>query len=110
MPVWSVVKSQIRYVDASLVFQFVDAAEDVNIMLGFTTLFLGSTLSFATSLITAQTPTQTTLLGTSTAFSLLLTLIFLILTARAKNRAKETKKKLFVDESSSSNITGANAK
>lgn len=93
-PKWSVLRSHVQYVDANLAYRFADASEDVNIVLGFATLFLGAGLSFVASLIAAQTPSQRVLYGTFTGFCILLTLIFGVLTRRVYNRAKEVKKQI----------------
>jgi len=94
-PEWSVLRSRVQYVDANLAYKFADASQEVNIMLGFTTLFLGAALSFIASLITAETSSELVLFGTSTGFSLLLTIIFGILARRAGGRAKIAKEQLF---------------
>ena len=95
IPLWSVLRSRVQYVDATLALKYADAAQDVSIMLGFATLFLGSAISFTVSLVAADKPTDTILLGTATAFSILLTIIFALLTIRSWIRAEASKKSLF---------------
>lgn len=93
----NVVRAIVTYVDANLAYQFADALEDSNIMLSLATCFFGATVSFLIAFITSQTSSQSILFGTSTIFCVLLTIIFLVLTVRNKNKVKKTKKRLVKD-------------
>jgi hypothetical protein len=94
-PEYSIARAKIRYVDANLAIRFADASQDVNIMLGFLTLFLGSAISFSVSFLTSEIPNNVVLLATATAFSILMSVIFSILTVRSWIKAETTKKLLF---------------
>ena len=94
-PEYSVLRSKVRYVDANLAIRFADASQDFNILLGFLTLFLGSAISFAISFMTAKESNDAVLLGTATAFSILLSLIFSTLAIRSWIKAESAKKLLF---------------
>lgn len=94
IPHWSVLRSRIQYVDANIALRFADAAQDLGILIGFMTLFLGSGISFAVSWLTAEKSEQIMLFGTATAFSVLLTVIFGFLSARAWMRAEKTKQQI----------------
>jgi hypothetical protein len=99
-PDWSVVRSEVRYVDANLAYRFADATQDANIMLGFTTLFLGSAIGFGASLVTAEKAEQKSIFGTSLAFTTILTIIFFVLTLKFMKKLAEIKRELFdeIDE------------
>ena len=94
-PDWSVMRSEVCYVDANLAYHFADATQNANIMLGFTTLFLGSAIGFGSSLATSNTKSQRNIFSTSLIFTIILTIIFLILTVKFMRKSPEIKNKLF---------------
>ena len=97
-PEWSVLRSRIQYVDANLAYKFADASTDTNVLLAFTTLFLGAFLSFMISAVLAIDVYSQTIFWTATIFCLVTTLIFGFLSKRADDRAKEVKKQLFPEQ------------
>jgi hypothetical protein len=94
-PRWSVKPAHVQYVDANLAFRFADASQDLQVVLGFTTLFLGAAISFAISIFTAKSPSELILFCTATGFSLVFSVILGILTVRANNQLRRVKEQLF---------------
>lgn len=95
VPSYTVVRPEIQYVDANIAYRFADASQEMNIMLGFTTLFLGSAISFIVSWFTSSDSKDIILYGTAAIFCVISTIIFIVLTILAAMRASEIKRKLF---------------
>ncbi|PKN93324.1 MAG: hypothetical protein CVU44_10560 [Chloroflexi bacterium HGW-Chloroflexi-6] len=106
-PRMSVIRPNIRLVDANLAYKYADLQSDVNILLGFTTLFIGTGISAAVSLaVSLATKTSTSnhsedivisIYVVITIMSFLVSLIFGYLTNRYHKKAEEIKRKLETD-------------
>jgi hypothetical protein len=100
-PKLSVLRPNVKLVDAHLAYRYADYQSDVNILFGFTTLFLGTGIASIIGLgIAISTRASSTVIAihTTTAISsLLVTLLFGFLTRRAHIKANEAKEQFETD-------------
>jgi hypothetical protein len=102
-PRLSVVQPNVRLVDANLAYKYADIQSDINIVVGFTTLFLGTAIASCISLllaIIAISPDRTTISvhATVTIMSFIVSAIFGYLWFQVR-RKSEIAKKLLEDSS-----------
>ena len=97
-PIFSVIRPNVKLVDASLAYKYADYQGDLNTFVGFTTLFLGTFIGSITSLgISAFTvPDKITIaIHSVMAFmSLLVSAIFGVLAWKGHKKSEEVKKLL----------------
>lgn len=95
-PRLSVVRPHVRLIDANLAYRYADLQSDVNLLHGFTTLFLGAGLASTTSLIVSLLSRPTSHMAVAihscfALFSFIAALIFWCLTRRAQERCDKSK-------------------
>jgi hypothetical protein len=98
-PKFSVIRPNIKLVDANLAYKYADLQSEVNTFVGFTTLFLGTFIGSCTSLgistfTTTKNETETAIHFTSAFMSLVVSIIFGVLAWKANNKSQEVKKAL----------------
>jgi len=101
-PQLSVLPPRVKLVDANLAYKYADLQGDVNLLLGFTTLFLGTGLASTTSLIVSLFAAPLNQVAVAihscfTAFSSAATAVFWCLTRRAQRRSDQAKSLLETD-------------
>jgi len=97
-PRMSVVRPNLKLVDANLAYKYADLQSDANTLVAFASLFLGTgiagAVSLGISLATASEALVIAVHATVTAMSFLVSIIFGYLTWRARESAEKARKEL----------------
>lgn len=100
-PRLSVLRPNVKLVDANLAYKYADLQGDLNILFGFTTLFLGTAISSGTSLgiemLSAVQSNSIPIYWSVFVMSILVSAIFGYLTYRTYKKANSARAKLEAD-------------
>lgn len=100
-PKLSVLRPNVRLVDANIAYKYVDLQSDVNILFGLTTLFLGiaasSGVSLGIEMASSQQNNTTSIYLTTLVMSVLVSMAFGYLTYRAYRKSTQVKAQLEAD-------------
>lgn len=100
-PKLSVIRPNVKLIDANLAYRYADLQNDTNILVGFTTLFLGSAIaagvSLGISLSTTVESTVTAINAVVTVMSLLVSVAFGFLVWQARKKSEAVRKLLESD-------------
>jgi hypothetical protein len=94
-PSLSIIRPEIKLIDASLAYKYADLQSDVNNLTSFATLFLGTGIAALISLIltffTDKNAVSLALYSTASLFSITVTAIFWMLASSANRKAKQAR-------------------